>query len=292
MKLIIVKIFFIVLLFLLLKIEVVGQILESAVIVVDSFPEEQIDKYFYKCDNYSDTTYTGTDTIIAFYKNEKITIFIDYIKGKKIHALGYWDNKNKYQETFFNGSKRNGWDIKWFKNGQKKSQIYYENGVFFSPVIDWYEDGKIKSIINFKTKGSKEFVKAWYKNGNLEDDSYNPNDSSDARIDKEYYDNGQLKSESIYNAGKQKYNLYYSNGKKVCEGNIYNALWGQLGKWQEWYDTGTKKREYFFNDSIPNIKEGKWKWWDKNGKLIKEETYKNNELIDKKEYLQKINLNK
>ena len=281
------KINIIVLLFLLYNNIGYSQILDSALFIIDtlSVTDRVVHNYFLKCENYSDTTFTGVDTIITNLRNEKIKIFIEYKKGKKTHAIGYWGNGNKYRETYYNGFTQHGWDIRWYKNGQKEFQVFYENGKEFSPSIDWFEDGKIKCIFNSRTKDSKQFALVWHNNTKLEDETYYIDDSTNAYIGKEYYENGQLKSESIYNAGKQKYYCYYDNGIIAWDGYIFNALWGQLGKWEEWDKSGAKSREYYFNDSIPNVREGIWKWWDENGYLIKEEIYKNDKLLEKKEYV-------
>jgi len=286
------KINIIVLLFLLNNNIGYSQILDSAIFIVSDtldIPDREIRDYFLKCENYSDTTFTGVDTIIANFKNEKINIFIEYKTGKKTHAIGYWNNGNKYRETYYNGFTNHGWDISWYKNGQRKDQNFYDNGIPFCPAISWYEDGRIKLIFNYyyrKFPDMKQFIISWHNNGKLEDESfYFDSTDADVHIGKEYYENGQLKSESIYNAGKQKYYCYYDNGIKAWDGYIYNALWGQLGKWEEWDKSGAKSREYYFNDSIPNVREGIWKWWDENGYLIKEEIYKNDKLLEKKEYV-------
>ena len=50
------------------------------------------------------------------------------------------------------------------------------------------------------------------------------------------------------------------------------------------YENGQIKREYYYNDSIPNQKEDIWKWYDESGKLIKKEVYKNGKLVFCKEY--------
>ncbi len=69
------------------------------------------------------------------------------------------------------------------------------------------------------------------------------------------------------------------------KGKIFQGDFARIGKWQEWYENGILKREYFFDENQPNAKTGIWKWWDEKGNLIKEETYKDDVLIDKKEYV-------
>ena len=103
-------------------------------------------------------------------------------------------------------------------------------------------------------------------------------------IEKRYYPDGNIKDIMIAERGRQIYTRYWENGQKQYEGYIYNALWWQVGKWEIWNEEGILVEEYYFNDSIPNMREGTWKWWDDNGNLVKEEEYQTDELIRQKVY--------
>ena len=78
---------------------------------------------------------------------------------------------------------------------------------------------------------------------------------------------------------------YHRNGQIAWKGTVLNSHLFRLKKWEEYYENGQLSREYFYNDSIPNQREGTWSWWDEQGNLIKQEIYKNGELIDTKTYL-------
>lgn len=121
-----------------------------------------------------------------------------------------------------------------------------------------------------------------------------------------YYKNGQLKDECHYKNGKREgvWRMYSEDGKLISESNYRNDK--EVGITRYYYEDGTKAE-------IP-YKDGKWhgvvKWYYKNGKLkfekpmkngetegvyreydesgnlIKEEIYKNGELISSKEITQ------
>jgi len=100
-----------------------------------------------------------------------------------------------------------------------------------------------------------------------------------------YYKNGVVFYEGLFNSRKQKYIENFYSGQRAKEGYMWNDPIKCIGDWKEWYENGIMKRKYFFDENQPNIKTGTWSWWDKKGNLIKQEIYKNNELIEEKNFL-------
>ncbi|KJS07303.1 MAG: hypothetical protein VR77_01320 [Flavobacteriales bacterium BRH_c54] len=214
----------------------------------------------------------------------KILAKIKYEEGIKVKAEGFYESGERYCEIFFNEHGVNGIVRRWFENGQPLDFYVCEDDKIISPMISWYSNGMLQSFYDYK-RGMRTY-KSWSINGVLLDESQAFNvDDPDSFIYKSYYSTGELKSEEIANSGIQPFKFYWKNGNLSQKGNILNLPLLRLGKWEEWYEDGTLKREMFYHDSIPNYAVGTWKYYSEKGELIKEEVYEKNELIDTKEYL-------
>jgi len=154
-------------------------------------------------------------------------------------GIKYYDpRKNKYK-TISKEELQN--KIKEALICEGTRRIYYDNGQVSVEVS--YQDNEVKSEIYYYRNGRLQRMQR-YKDGHKES------------IDKEYYENGQLKQETFYKndwqkKGKEKF--YYKNGQLEIE-NFYNEN-GQL--------------------------DGICKTYDKNGNLIEERVYKNGSYIRK-----------
>ena len=239
-----------------------GQILENAVITpIEEDIFRKIDVFYYKYFNLVDIKVNVDTSIFDSLENEVIKINYYFDKGNIKQIKGYYSNGKLFGISNFKDNKRDSLQICFFKNDQVAYQSYFEKGKLIAPHISYFENGKLYLIDN--EINNKRFQYVFYDTGQIEEEylANEINDSlKDQFITRKYYNNGFLKSIDSANFGKSMFVLYYSNGQKEWEGFEYNALWSQIGKWLEWYDNGTKKREYYFNESIPNIKEGTWKW--------------------------------
>ncbi|RLD58092.1 MAG: hypothetical protein DRJ01_13015 [Bacteroidetes bacterium] len=256
---------------------------------IKSFPS--IHNLFLNCENHKDSNFTGVQLFYEEFMNNKIRVEIEYKKGLKKKATGYYDNGQKYREVSYSNNKFNGLSTQWYKNGQIRYLSYYNNGIS-NFLINFYENGTIKMLdFDYSCKCDSSAKLDWSADGNLKEESKFLDTSKIGFITSYYYDTGELMTKYTANMGIQPYVSYYKNGKKGREGFIYNLTLCQNGQWQEWYKNGIRKREYYFDENIPNVKVGTWSWWDEEGNLIKQEVYENNKLIDKKEFLQ-MKLNK
>ena len=244
-----------------------------------------INSIFVFADNHTDSTYSGIDTVFSLSNKEIIMVLLEYKSGRKVKATGYYDNGQKYRESFFKENTLDGLDTKWYKNGKKEFQTYSENGIEIFPLIIWYENGKLESYSDYNQKENKGTIKVWYENGYLKSEITGIDSTELGCIEKYYYETGELSTVQINNMGNQEYIGYHRNGNTSFKGHLYNAIWNSVGKWQEWYENGVLKREYYFDENTPNIKVGTWSWWDEEGNLIKQEIYENNKLIDTKEFV-------
>ncbi|MGD9992540.1 MAG: toxin-antitoxin system YwqK family antitoxin [Salinivirgaceae bacterium] len=240
---------------------------------------------FVTANEHLDSNYNGVDTAYCLNGNEIIKVFIEYKSGIKIRVEGYYDNSQIFRVSSFKENLCHGIETQWYKNGQKEFQVGYENGIEITPFITWYETGELESYSDYNQKKNTGIVKEWHKNGHLKSEIISVDSTELGCEERYYYDNGSLSTVQFNNMNKQKYLGYYKSGKLKFEGNIFNAIWNSIGKWQEWYENGVLKREYFFEENQPNIKTGTWSWWDEDGNLIKQEIYKNNELLEEKKFV-------
>jgi uncharacterized protein len=242
---------------------------------------------FYFCDdriclikNKVDTSYSteGKDSVVIYATNEN---------GKRITENGFYLTGEKYCENHYNWDKKIGNKDYWYRNGKKMMESYFNICYNNTTFISWYENGNIESVSYYDSKTKSGFSKYWYQNGILKDETFHLDTLDGGYLEKVHYESGELKNENIVtlHKGKQYFKEFYKNGqvKTLC---YYRDIVGQwVGKLLEWHENGVLKREFYFNEYIPNQPEGIWKWWDENGNLIKEEKYKNGELIKSKEYV-------
>jgi antitoxin component YwqK of YwqJK toxin-antitoxin module len=226
------------------------------------------------------------DTILyAVCENDTIKMEYKYENNQLIQIKGYYPDGSIFGISNFNNNIRNGGQYRFFKNGSMDSFFYVENEQIVSPFVQFYQNGMPKIIDNRFIKSNNKLSIEFYITGLINTIAYLNDTASKAFIEVKYYENGNISSVDTANLGKRIFADYYPNGQLQMLGYEYNAIWWQVGKWQEWYENGVLKREYFFNEDIPNQKEGTWKWWDEQGHLIKEEEYKNGELIKSRDYL-------
>jgi antitoxin component YwqK of YwqJK toxin-antitoxin module len=238
-------------------------------------------------ENYPDPTYSRTDTVMcySYFSRDSIKIIREFVKGSKVTIKAFYSNGNKYEISTFEKGKRNGVTMTWYKNGNKKGFYYYQFG-YKVISIEWYENGEIEYFCEGEQHKGNGFKSINFDSlGNIKDRSYMKDSLNRAIYTKLYYPCSKIMVESIVNDGDHPYVAYHENGNKLIAGNIFQVEFARIGKWQEWYENGILKREYFFNEDIPNQPEGTWKWWDEQGHLIKEEEYKNGELIKSRDYL-------
>jgi len=72
---------------------------------------------------------------------------------------------------------------------------------------------------------------------------------------------------------------FYENGQKKFEHTFRKGK--SHGMLTHWYENGRKKREGSLND---DGQEGKWTYWNENGEVIREEYYRDGELIESRQF--------
>lgn len=235
----------------------------------------------------------GTDTVRIMMHDGEVTVLISFKDGMNYRSIGYYDNGNTSFESNFDGKEMHGRYVSYYRNGQRKYLRYYEHGKMIPPGIDYYENGRIEQISDEDVLTGQSCCVAWNESGQLDyvREGVIESDEEEAFTEKRYYPNGGMVLSAIYNAGIQEYEDYYQNGNIASKGKIYNVSLSQVGPWISMHDNGQPKREYFFDEQMPNYRIGTWKWWDRKGNLLRLEQYEGDSLISVKSYLKPYEYN-
>ena len=243
----------------------------------------------------------GKPEVVLYYKDKK-----DKSNFRK--EVFFASGKLSYKGQFKNKIKDGQW-IWYFENGKKKDQCFYENGFYKDTVYHWYDNGrlrqleilpkhKVKSddcsncngkIIRFNKVGRKteelnalnnklngeriiyeangDWIKGTYKNDVLHGPSYEHRHDEDGKI---ILVAGNYKND--FETGKWKWfnkdsvlieSVEYKNGK--CNGKFF-----------AYYPSGKIKEKAFL---IDDEFDGKYYYFDENGKQTKMEVYQKGKLM-------------
>lgn len=220
------------------------------------------------CYYFLDKKHIRTD----FFNNNRGMNFIDYYKDGKPHGESFTFKNGKIQNYVL----WNEWDIitrlNFHENGQLEGYSFTDTLNQIVKSYSYYESGKImvksNAIIN--------------KNDPIHDTIH----------EIRYYESGNTISENYYNAGKQKMVAYFDNGKLMEEYSYIDMNLFLVGELKYYYENGKLKQQAFFKDGNTreeaNYRIGNWSWWDEKGNLVKQEIYRDNELVETKEFLPKV----
>jgi len=152
----------------------------------------------------------------------------------------------------------------WYRNSVLVEEYNYLNGLKHGKERFWDDDGKL-----------------------LRESSYRYGQKHGPQI--YYYKNGQLSGHSTYKFGREDsiWTRHYENGQMKSQGMYhFNSIDMRL-ELKEHYDTVTVENwetgEIMVNligESYFKPKNGIWKYWNEDGKLVKKELYINGELVE------------
>jgi len=207
---------------------------------------------------------------IAYYdKSKKHKVFeINILNGKNFGKSIYWYKNGNIESISF--SHEFSFDsIEKEKNYYKNGNLQWENIIIDSNYyksINYSKNKRIKEVnyhTIYKDKEGKAsiwtYTEKYYKNGQLE---YKGNvNSLDKQTDTIYYKNGKIQKITTHDKActYNNYFEFYKNGNKKITGAYINL--------DSLYD-----EEILFNFFGYSPKIGDWKYYNKNGRLIKTET--------------------
>ena len=175
-------------------------------------------------------------------------------------------------------------DVEIFKEEKQKE-------IKFLEIEDkgYYKSGKLKYTGTLWKGFRIKRWKSWYENGNLESDGEFDIKGEEGEW-RYYHQNGNLKNIANYENGKLVglVKNFDENGKFYS--TTYYEKNSNLTKWQFFYeDEKSIKKEGMAYDMGDKVEKrwkitGKWKYYNKEGKLEKIETYENSEIVKVEEF--------
>lgn len=225
-----------------------------------------------------------------FYENGNLNSELKFLGGDKSLIMNYWDQQGKqvvvdgngYLKTYDtsgqllvegllkDGARINLWKS-YYGNGKLKDEGVYENDTYrMNHAFDPNGEQTVKDgngqYVSYYDDGVNKFESGSIVNG-LREGTWSVFYQSDGTMFQE-----QNYVNNKYN-GIQK--LFFPSGNIYASGTMADGL--RVGEWTWYYETGAvSSTAIFVNDK----KEGKQLLYGETGDLLKEEYYKNGELVD------------
>jgi antitoxin component YwqK of YwqJK toxin-antitoxin module len=215
--------------------------------------------------------------VILYWDKNKKNVYTVVDTGEIIARVTYYRNGHIDEETYYHPDSckpHESWLWRsWHPDGKKKGECIYE--------------GKKRSTIYYFRNG----LVCWKDVSILGGDPKRPDDYKYVYTEN-YCENGQLtRQDSIGSHVIHTSIFYYCNGTKRIKFN-HNVA-NDFGKYYEWHENGTLSTDGQYDEIVPpdmiayfgaSKKQGRWKYYNEKGELIKEEVYKDGVVISTKEY--------
>lgn len=136
---------------------------------------------------------------VIYHKNGNISSFANFVNGiPKGESRAYYQTGELKLITYAGSKGENGIRRIYYKNGNIKSETPYKNNRKHGIQKKYYESGKLESEIEY-INGQKFFNAKFYdEGGKLTRHYYFSHDAMLERKDFEYYKNGKIKTETLY----------------------------------------------------------------------------------------------
>ena len=206
---------------------------------------------------------------------------------------GWYENGSlSFTQTFKNGV-LHGKTTVYHENGNLAETFVHENGKIVGLRESWYEDNQKRLETNIHDENSDRYHKEWYKNGNLKTEATRYGLMIRFRT---WFENGnpQEIATTYQDDTLDIYQLYYQNGQIKMSGRYDTLEWKEdstnlLVKIGDAFERVASKME---NDSVVyydfpfefygfTFRSGKFQYWNENGKLLFEEFYRLGKLEDR-----------
>jgi antitoxin component YwqK of YwqJK toxin-antitoxin module len=183
---------------------------------------------------------------------------------------------NEPAHRYCNGVRCNGEITDTFDNGKIKHKAFYINGSQHGEVTVFHSNGKVKSIGKCENGARIGTWQFFFETGNIEAEIIFDPRLREPKKWIDYYENGVIQSKFEFNdQGIPLYHFEF-NEKGDTTFAYYPVDFDNLiFDFFEFHSNGHIKekgrQKYKENDGW--VKIGEWKWFDENGKLIKEIIY-------------------
>lgn len=203
-----------------------------------------------------------------------------YADNRKIGKwFEYYCNGNMKNQLTFQNGRPDGYAIMYHENGKISEEGNWKNNRWTGPYKLYYENGQPQHEFNFNASGKREGpVKYFYENGQLAIEGNFVN-GKEAGVIKEYHENGDLKAEKTFNDGNVDVASIKEYEPKKPIVKTTEKLEGPkvVLKPDEKPNGATSKGPMVLNG--PNIT------YNKNKQITKDGIFKDNRLMDGKNYI-------
>lgn len=185
-----------------------------------------------------------------------------------------------------NGQKATGFFKDNYPSGRLKHKGYYDQGKIITVFTNYYENGQIERTFKAKTD-RRGTLEVFYPTGALLSRVEWINGES--LMWEDYYPQGQIEFSEEYNKGLDYYlymRFYFEDGKPQILFELVDEK-ERIYSYKEYYPNGQIKESgnKMYNENLNDYPmEGKWVYYDENGKLTVEEEYTRGQLINDKRY--------
>ena len=203
---------------------------------------------------------------------------------------------NQYDED----GKRHGKWVAKYRNGNLYYEVTFNHGIPVGTERRYTEKGKQKIVMNHYGDGKQSAVFIYYDNGEDIEAMGKYYEKERDSLWRFFYKDSTVLKEEFYRKGVKhgKWVSYYENGNKVEEKEFDNGV--QIGVFNQYFTNGQLKltvpvvqdewqgvlKTYYPNGNLASqgmyrssFKEGKWTFFEANGKIEKVITYKRGVVI-------------
>ena len=118
---------------------------------------------------------------VVFFKKHKYSGFLfeldqnqdtisseGFINGQLSGICRKWySNKKLLEERMYAGGKKNGKQLAYWENGNKRFEFMAENDAYEGELSEWTFDGKLTHLAHYKDGQEDGSQKLWYDNGKI-----------------------------------------------------------------------------------------------------------------------------
>ena len=216
-----------------------------------------------------------------FYYEDGETIkqIVEYVNDT-LHGIreDYWVNGNLKSTVNIIKGKHNGESLHYYENGNLQEKNFLKDGELHGSMVKYYKNKNIESERKYWNGELIDSCKSYYDNGQLRLLQYFDLDTitmqkSGTQIN--YYPSGKVEAEITYKDNVAKLKRYYESGELEEISTKINDK--HDGAVTVYHENGNKKIEGVASNGYYN---GKFKFYNKSGKLEKTVTYDLGEPLD------------
>lgn len=156
------------------------------------------------------TEYTEVSSVDSKLSKQNQILYYDGLlfTGKVIER----NNGKVISITEYQNGKQDGFQFRYYSNGNLSEERYYENGLKTGEHKGWWENGNLKFVYHFKNDVFDGNVKAWNESGMLFNDFNYVNGKEDG-LQKAWTANGEIQANYIVKDNRK----YGITGVKDCK---------------------------------------------------------------------------